>query len=90
MRELTPTFRAYLTEPGTVVVDESDLDRLGLTGVGDIAQIADHRVRVVGIVRGYRGMAGAYVFCSIETARALLRLPTCPPTSPRTFSCPGS
>jgi putative ABC transport system permease protein len=47
---------------------------LGIKGVGDVAQIADHKVRVVGIVRGYRGMAGAYIFCSIETARAVLRL----------------
>jgi putative ABC transport system permease protein len=74
VQELTPQLRAYLSEPGTVVVDESDLDRLGIAGLGDTAQIADRKVRVVGIVRGYRGMAGAYVFCSVETARSFLRL----------------
>jgi putative ABC transport system permease protein len=69
---LTPELRARLTEPGTVVVDEADLARLGVKGVGDTAEIADRRVRVVGLVRGFRGLANAYVFCSLRTARALL------------------
>jgi putative ABC transport system permease protein len=74
VRELTPELRTALTEPGTVVVDESDLDRLGIQGVGDIAQVEDQQVRVVGILHGFRGIAGAYVFCSVETARLLLHL----------------
>jgi putative ABC transport system permease protein len=72
--ELTAQMRDRLTEPGTVVVDASDLDRLGLRGAGDVAQIEDRRVRVVGVVNGLGSMAGAYVFCSTQTARALLSL----------------
>ncbi len=74
VRELTPELRALLTEPGSVVVDESDLGLLGVRGVGDVAEVSDRRVRVVGVVRGVRGVAGAYVFCSLRTARALLGL----------------
>lgn len=72
--ELTPLLRALLTEPGTVVVDESELERLGITGVGDTAEISGHRVRVVGLVRGLKSLAGAYIFCSVRTARPILRM----------------
>jgi putative ABC transport system permease protein len=75
VRHLTPELRRRLSEPGAVVLDDSDLDRLGVSGVGAFAQIHDHRVRVVGLVHGARGMAGAFIFCSVETARSLLRLP---------------
>jgi putative ABC transport system permease protein len=71
---LTAELRDRLTEPGTVVVDASDLDRLGVGAVGDVAQISERRVRVVGLVHGLRGLAGAYVFCSMRTARTLLDL----------------
>jgi putative ABC transport system permease protein len=74
VRELTAEMRARLSEPGTVVVDESERERLGVQGIGDNAQIGDRRVRVVGFVHGFRGIAGSYVFCSIETARSLLHL----------------
>src|SRR5438270_11791741 len=63
-----------LTEPGTIVVDESDLRRLGIKGVGDFAEISGHRVRVVGLTRRLPSLAGPYVFCSTETARSRLRL----------------
>jgi putative ABC transport system permease protein len=72
--ELTAELRDRLNEPGAVVVDASDLDRLGVSGLGDVAQITERRVRVVGLVHGLRGLAGAYVFCSIQTARTLLEL----------------
>jgi putative ABC transport system permease protein len=71
--ELTPELREKLTEPGAVVVDESDLHRLGITGVGDTAEISGYRVRVVGLTRGLKSLAGPYVFCSIRTARPRLR-----------------
>jgi putative ABC transport system permease protein len=73
--ELTPELRGLLTEPGAIVVDESDLGRLGISGVGDTGEIAGNRVRVVGLVYGLRSIAGPYIFCSIETARMLVRLP---------------
>src|SRR5262249_15343257 len=72
---LTPDLRSRLTEPGTVVVDDSDLGRLDIQGIGDVAQVSERRVRVVGTVHGLRGIAGAYIFCSVETARRLLCLP---------------
>src|SRR5438132_3449770 len=72
--ELTPELRSRLMESGSVVVDESTLIDLGLTGLGDVAEVAGQRVRVVGVVHGVRGIAGAYVFCSLATAQRLLRL----------------
>ncbi|HMP16452.1 MAG TPA: ABC transporter permease [Gemmatales bacterium] len=74
LKQLTPELRTLLQEPGTVVVDRSDLKRLGVQQVGETAQIMGHRVRIVGISEGVRSMAGPLVFCSIDTARPLLRL----------------
>jgi putative ABC transport system permease protein len=73
--ELTPELRVRLTEPGAVVVDESEMGRLGVRGAGDRAEVGGRRVRVVGLVRALKSLWGAYVFCSIPTARALLGLP---------------
>jgi putative ABC transport system permease protein len=70
--ELTPELREKLTEPGAIVVDESDLGRLGVTGVGDRAEVSGRAVRIVGLTRGLKSLAGPYVFCSITTARGLL------------------
>jgi putative ABC transport system permease protein len=75
VRELGPELRARLAEPGAVVVDEADRDRLGLrAGVGEVAEVSRQRVRVVGLVRGLKGLQGPYVFCSLDTARRLLQL----------------
>src|SRR5205085_5054024 len=41
---------------------------------GDTAEVTGRRVRIVGTVHGYKSLAGPYVFCSVETARMLLRL----------------
>jgi putative ABC transport system permease protein len=72
--ELTPALRGKLGEPGAVVVDRADMGRLGLTtGVGEFAQVAGIRVRVVGVIQGLKGLGGPYVFCSLETARTLFR-----------------
>src|SRR5262249_23001462 len=62
------------TQTGGIVVDESDLDRLGVKGVGDTAEVSGRRVRVVGLTRGLKSLAGPYVFCSRETATPLLHL----------------
>jgi len=74
VRELTPQLRDRLTEPGAIVLDESELGRLGIEGVGDVAEISGYRVRVVGLVSGLKSLAGPYVFCSLTTGRALLRM----------------
>ena len=64
-----PDLLAKLAEPFTVVVDESELGRLGIRGVGETAEVLGRRVRVVGLVKGYKSLGGPYVFCSYETAR---------------------
>jgi putative ABC transport system permease protein len=73
--ELTPELRDRLSEPGAIVVDEGELGRLGIKGIGDTAEIAGRRVRVVGLVRGLKSLAGPYIFCSHSTAQRLLRMP---------------
>jgi putative ABC transport system permease protein len=68
-----PELLGRLAEPFTVAVDESDLGRLGIHGIGDQADVFGKRVRVVGLVRGYRSLGGPYIFCSNDTARVLLK-----------------
>lgn len=67
-----PELLARLSEPWTVAVDESEIGRLGIPGSGAIVDIFGYRVRVVGLVKGYKSLGGPYVFCSIDTARALM------------------
>jgi putative ABC transport system permease protein len=71
--ELTPELRMKLTEQDTIVVDESELERLDLKKVGDTAEILEHKVRLVGTVKGMKSIAGPYIFCSMPTARRVLR-----------------
>jgi putative ABC transport system permease protein len=66
--------RMQLTEPGSIIIDESEFDRLGIRGIGDYVEIAGHKVRIVNTTRGIKSLAGPYVFCNVETARPLLRL----------------
>jgi putative ABC transport system permease protein len=62
-----------LTEPDTIIVDESDLKRLGFLDNPDgKAKINGKEVTLVGTVRGMKGLAGSWVFCSLYTARHLL------------------
>src|SRR5262245_5929756 len=74
LKVLTPRQRALLTEPGAVIIDESEFGRLGVKGVGDTAEVLGMQVRIVDTVRGMKSLAGPYILCSIETARARLRL----------------
>jgi putative ABC transport system permease protein len=74
VKMLTPEMRMQLTEPGSIIVDESEFDRLGIRGVGDYAEISGHKVRVANTTRGIKSLAGPYVLCNVETARPLLRL----------------
>jgi putative ABC transport system permease protein len=73
LNQLSPDLRAALTEPNAIVVDKSELKRLGLENVGDHAEINKVRCRVVGLTTGLKSLAGPYVFCSRPTARYLLR-----------------
>lgn len=74
VKELTPDLYSQLSEPGAVVIDESDMDRLGIKKINDVAEVAGTRVRVVGLTKGLKSLAGPYVFCSVNTARPLLRV----------------
>ena len=69
-RVLAPEQRALLREPDTVIVDRSDLDKLGVR-VGDAATVNGHRVVVVAVTRGLRALGGVNVVASLETARRL-------------------
>jgi putative ABC transport system permease protein len=69
--DLTPELRTRLTEPGAVVVDETELERLGVAGIGGVAEVAGRRVRVVGLVRSLKSLGPPYVFCSLRTAYQL-------------------
>lgn len=72
IKVLTPYQRSLLTEPGSIIVDESEFERLGITKVGQPAEISKKHVRVVSTVKGMKSLAGPYIFCSVETARARL------------------
>ena len=75
IKQLTPEDRTRLSEPSSVVIDDGEFGRLGIKKVGDTAEIMGKRVRVVGTVNGLRSLAGPYLFCSLDTARSLLRPP---------------
>lgn len=69
---LTPELRAALTEPFTIVVDRSDVDRLKLDSPLGKPKINGKEVRVVGTVSGLKSLAAPWVFCSLHTAKQLL------------------
>jgi putative ABC transport system permease protein len=69
---IPPELRARLSEPGSVVVDESDRARLGFTQVGDFAEVMGHRVRLIGTVHHVKSLAAPYLFCSVETAHEVI------------------
>jgi putative ABC transport system permease protein len=70
---LTPEQLDALTLPDSIIVDESDLKRLGFLDCPDgKAKINGKEVKLVGTVRGMKGIAGSWVFCSLYTARHLL------------------
>jgi len=74
-KALTPEHRSKLGELGTVVVDRGEFDRLGISKIGDTAEILERQVRVVDVIEGYKSLAGPYIFCSVDTAKWILRPP---------------
>jgi len=74
LKQLKPHHRQLLTEPGTIIIDRSDKKTLGVEKIGDTAEVAGVRVRVVDFVDEVKSLAAPYVFCSITTARPMLRL----------------
>lgn len=75
IKQLTPYHRTLLSEPNSVVIDDGEFGRLGISKVGDTAEILGKRVRVVATVTGFRSLAGPYLFCSLDTSRNFLRPP---------------
>src|SRR5215510_5417152 len=59
-----------------VIVEKSYLRDLGLTGVGDTAQVGASRVRVTGLTEGIRSFTVTpYVFTTLNRARQLIDMP---------------
>ncbi len=75
---LTDEQRQALTMRYAIIVDESDVKRLGLDSPEGEAKINGHKVRLVGTVRGLKSLAAPWVFCNLDTARLLLG-PLLPP-----------
>lgn len=69
-RVLSGWQRERLRAPGAVIVDRADLATLG-TQEGGQAWINGHRVRVVAVADGLRGLGGANVLASLQTAREI-------------------
>ena len=67
-----------LTLPDSIIVDESELKRLGLNLPGGKPKINGKEVKLVGTVRGLKSIAAPWVFCSLHTARHLVG-PLLPP-----------
>jgi putative ABC transport system permease protein len=71
---LTARQRELLSEPGAVILDKVDRQRLEVDKIGDTAEVFGQRVRVVDFVDDMGSISGPYVLCSLETARTLLRI----------------
>ena len=70
--ELTREQLDALTLPDSIIVDESDVKRLGFDDPDAKAKINGKEVKLVGTVRGLKSLAAPWVFCSLNTARHLL------------------
>lgn len=67
---LTPELRAKLQEPDSVIVDNADMDKLGVH-LGDRAEINGEGVKVVATITGLRAIGGANILTSLNTARRI-------------------
>jgi putative ABC transport system permease protein len=65
-----------ITAPDGVAVDETYLPILGVTGVGDTAEIERKRVRVTGLTKGIRSFTmSPYIFTTLNRARSFYGVP---------------
>ena len=67
---IPPQLRALLHDPDSVIVDQADLSKLGL-GIGGMATLNGHRVKIVAACTGLRALGGVNVVTSLATARRL-------------------
>lgn len=59
-----------------VIIDKTYLTELGVTGVGDTAQVGQSRVRVTGLTEGIRSFTVTpFVFTTLNRARQLIDMP---------------
>jgi putative ABC transport system permease protein len=66
-----------LSAPGAVAVDRSYFERLGVTRIGDTAEIRDQKARVAVVTRGIRSFTTTpYVFTTIDRARNYTAAPS--------------
>jgi len=64
---------ADITVPNGVIVDDTYLDELGISGLGDTAQIEGRTVRVAALTHGIRAFTTTpYVFMTLDRARSLV------------------
>lgn len=68
---LRATLCAALAEPDTVVVDQSEVGKLG-TATAELIELNGHRMRVVGLSLGMRSIGTTYVFTSRQTMQRVL------------------
>jgi putative ABC transport system permease protein len=62
-----------LRRPDSVAIDRLFADKLGVRGVGELAEIGGHRARVVAMTEGIRSFTTApWVFTAARTARAMV------------------
>lgn len=71
MKGFSPAILKALREPNTVAVDRLDAEKLGAK-VGEYTEINKKKVRIVGLVDGFRTSYGAYAFVSQLTMRLLM------------------
>ena len=71
--------RTALLTPDAVIIDRLYANKLGVTAVGQLFEINDRRVRVVGFTSGIRTFTQSpYVFMSLRKARTLSAILTNP------------
>ncbi|MGJ3250031.1 MAG: FtsX-like permease family protein [Elainellaceae cyanobacterium] len=70
LQDITAGQIGDLTEPRTIIIDESSLDSLNLEGVGSEAEINSEVVRLVGLARGTQSIvSSSIVFTSLRNAK---------------------
>ncbi len=67
---IPPALRQKLYEPGSVIVDQADLSKLGVS-IGGTATLNGHRVKIVAACSGLRALGGVNIVTSLATARRL-------------------
>ncbi len=69
-KNLPQDMRMALDEPGGVLVDEGDLEKLKVS-LGGVAEINGKRVRVVGLLKNFRSIGGANIYTSSKTFQTI-------------------